>query len=48
MQVLDWKPEFPEIERIVADAWRWHTTHSLAFAGLPEPVSPHAAMFAAD
>jgi UDP-glucose-4-epimerase GalE len=48
MQMLDWRPEFPEIERIVADAWRWQTTYSPSFAGLPAPVSPHPATFAAD
>lgn len=25
--VLDWRPEFVEIEEIVATAWRWHQSH---------------------
>jgi len=24
---LGWKPEFPELEKIVATAWRWHNEH---------------------
>jgi UDP-arabinose 4-epimerase len=48
MQVLSWKPVFPEIERIVADAWRWQTTFSPPFAGLAERLSPQPATFAAD
>jgi UDP-glucose 4-epimerase len=24
---LGWKPKYPEIEAIVATAWRWHSTH---------------------
>jgi UDP-glucose 4-epimerase len=26
-QVLDWRPEYTEIESIVATAWRWHQSH---------------------
>jgi UDP-glucose 4-epimerase len=25
--VLGWKPEFPEIEKIIESAWRWHEAH---------------------
>lgn len=25
-ETLGWKPEYPELERIVDTAWRWHTT----------------------
>lgn len=25
--ILDWKPEHDNIEKIIADAWRWHNTH---------------------
>jgi UDP-glucose 4-epimerase len=24
---LDWKPEFPELEGIIATAWKWHSEH---------------------
>ena len=24
---LGWKPEYPELERIIATAWRWHQAH---------------------
>jgi UDP-glucose-4-epimerase GalE len=48
MQVLGWKPEIPEIERIVADAWRWQTNHASPENWLPEHLSPHPAIFAAD
>ena len=26
-EVLGWKPEFPELEKIVESAWRWHQSH---------------------
>jgi UDP-glucose 4-epimerase len=24
---LDWKPEYPKLEQIIADAWNWHKAH---------------------
>jgi UDP-glucose 4-epimerase len=27
MRELGWKPEYPKLEQIVADAWRWHQAH---------------------
>jgi UDP-glucose 4-epimerase len=24
---LGWKPEFPELEKIVTTAWQWHNEH---------------------
>jgi UDP-glucose 4-epimerase len=24
---LGWKPKYPGLEEIVADAWRWHRAH---------------------
>lgn len=30
---LGWIPQTPSIERIVADAWRWHSTHPRGFEG---------------
>ena len=24
---LGWTPKYPDLERIVADAWRWHNSH---------------------
>jgi UDP-glucose-4-epimerase GalE len=30
---LGWTPRRPELETIVADAWRWHSTHPQGFAG---------------
>jgi UDP-glucose-4-epimerase GalE len=32
-QELGWVPRRPELETIVADAWRWHSTHAHGFAG---------------
>lgn len=26
-EVLGWNPQFPEIEKIIADAWKWHEAH---------------------
>jgi UDP-glucose 4-epimerase len=26
--VLGWKPRYMELDRIVADAWRWHSGRS--------------------
>jgi UDP-glucose 4-epimerase len=31
-EVLDWAPQFPELESIVETAWNWHHTHPLGFA----------------
>jgi len=33
MSELGWKPEYPKLEQIVADAWRWHQAHP---AGYPD------------
>jgi UDP-glucose 4-epimerase len=33
MNELGWKPEYPKLEQIVADAWRWHEAHP---AGYPD------------
>lgn len=30
--VLGWKPQFEDIEEIIATAWRWHQTHPNGFA----------------
>jgi UDP-glucose 4-epimerase len=27
MRELGWKPEFPQLDQIVASAWRWHQAH---------------------
>ena len=27
MKELGWKPQFPKLEQIIADAWRWHVAH---------------------
>jgi UDP-glucose 4-epimerase len=24
---LGWKPQFPELEKIIATAWQWHNEH---------------------
>jgi UDP-glucose 4-epimerase len=24
---LNWRPQFPDLETIVASAWRWHQAH---------------------
>lgn len=26
-KVLNWKPKFTDIEKIISDAWHWHSTH---------------------
>ena len=40
---LGWVPQRPELDTIVADAWRWHSTHPHGF-GVPShrPGSGHA------
>ncbi len=30
-EVLGWQPRYPELEQIVATAWRWHSTHPHGF-----------------
>ena len=30
---LGWKIKFPDIESIVATAWKWHSTHPRGFKG---------------
>jgi UDP-glucose-4-epimerase GalE len=32
---LDWKPQRPELDTIVADAWQWHSKHPHGFRGRP-------------
>jgi UDP-glucose 4-epimerase len=32
-RTLGWAPEYPEIERIVETAYRWHSTHPSGYAG---------------
>ena len=27
MRELGWKPQYPKLEQIIADAWRWHVAH---------------------
>jgi UDP-glucose 4-epimerase len=27
MQELGWRPQYPDLERIISDAWRWHRAH---------------------
>ncbi|HUY88458.1 MAG TPA: UDP-glucose 4-epimerase GalE [Pirellulales bacterium] len=29
--VLDWRPQYPELDAIVETAWRWHSTHPHGF-----------------
>ena len=29
---LGWKPEFPEIQQIIASAWEWHSSHPQGYA----------------
>jgi UDP-glucose 4-epimerase len=29
---LGWKPEYPKLEQIVSDAWRWHKAHPSGYA----------------
>ena len=26
-RVLDWTPQFDDVEKIIADAWTWHRSH---------------------
>ena len=41
---LGWVPQRPELDTIVADAWRWHSTHPHGFrVPSPQPGSGHAA-----
>jgi UDP-glucose-4-epimerase GalE len=34
---LGWIPSRPELDTIVADAWRWHSTHQNGFRGAQDP-----------
>jgi UDP-glucose 4-epimerase len=36
---LGWRPRFPELEAIVASAWRWHRAHPHGYAGGPAAVT---------
>jgi UDP-glucose-4-epimerase GalE len=41
---LGWVPQRPELDTIVADAWRWHSAHPHGFRGAsPRPDSGHPA-----
>ncbi|MGD9712273.1 MAG: UDP-glucose 4-epimerase GalE, partial [Thermomicrobiales bacterium] len=47
MQVLGWRPEFPSLERIVSDAWTWHTAqHDRKQAPRVAEVRPPAPAYA--
>ena len=30
-EILGWKPQFPEIEKIIESAWTWHENHPLGY-----------------
>ena len=32
-EVLGWDPQFPEIEKIIASAWKWHEAHPHGYEG---------------
>jgi UDP-glucose 4-epimerase len=32
MRELGWKPQFPGLEQIITDAWRWHVAHPRGYA----------------
>jgi UDP-glucose 4-epimerase len=32
MRELGWKPQFPRLEQIIGDAWRWHVAHPHGYA----------------
>jgi UDP-glucose 4-epimerase len=34
---LEWKPESPDLETILKDAWRWHREHPDGYRGRPDP-----------
>jgi UDP-glucose 4-epimerase len=31
-EVLGWKPQFPELEKIIESAWNWHQAHPDGYA----------------
>ncbi|MBI2828528.1 MAG: UDP-glucose 4-epimerase GalE [Acidobacteria bacterium] len=39
-EALRWVPQRAELETIVSDAWRWHSTHPRGFQVTPRPGSP--------
>lgn len=49
MRVLGWQPEYPEIEKIVADAWSWQMRHNHDErpAAIPAADDQFAAFYAA-
>jgi UDP-glucose 4-epimerase len=30
--LLDWQPQFPALQDIIASAWSWHQTHPKGYA----------------
>ena len=37
---LGWVPQRPELDTIVGDAWRWHSTHPHGFASVRQALRP--------
>jgi UDP-glucose 4-epimerase len=35
-EVLGWKPQFPELDKIIESAWNWHQTHPDGYSGRSE------------
>ena len=38
-EVLGWKPQFPELEKIIESAWNWHQEHPNGYAERSENVA---------
>jgi len=32
-KILGWKPQYPELEKIIESAWKWHQAHPNGYAG---------------
>ena len=39
-EVLGWKPQFPELEKIVESAWAWHKSHPNGYSESSDKASP--------
>jgi UDP-glucose-4-epimerase GalE len=41
---LGWRPQRPDLDTIVGDAWRWHSTHPRGFQSVPSARQPDRSM----
>ncbi|MEG2831917.1 MAG: UDP-glucose 4-epimerase GalE, partial [Bacilli bacterium] len=34
-EVLGWKPQYTEVNKIIESAWNWHVKHPEGYGGIP-------------